>query len=76
MPVIKGEILVRDYGQEYLVTVREPLPTNGCPRMVVSKRTLLGWDNSSVPPMEAVRAKALAIAAINNMFFSVCQQGV
>lgn len=75
MPVIKEGILVTDYGQEYLVTVNEP-SLNGSPRMVVSKKTSIGWDTSSVTPMAAIRAKALAVMTINRLFSAICQQGV
>lgn len=70
MVAIDGGILVRDYGQEYLVTVKEPFDDHS-PRMVVSKKTSIGWDTSSVPPMAAIRAKALAILTINNMFSAI-----
>lgn len=67
----KAGILIESFGKEYLVTVNEPL-LDGSPMLIVSQRTKEGWDSSYVPPMDVLRAKALAINTISR-FHSALQ---
>lgn len=66
MTAMNGGVLVEDYGKEYLVRIKEPL-RDGSPTLIVSKKTAFGWDPKAVLPMEAIRAKALAITTLNRM---------
>lgn len=68
-------VLVEAYGREYLVSVREPF-LDGSPSLVVSLKTATGWDSSFIPPMDALRAKALAVSTITRFYSSICVQEV
>lgn len=69
----KPGVLVEAYGREYLVTVREPF-MDGSPSLVVSLKTSRGWDSSLIPPMDALRAKALAVSTISKFYSAICIQ--
>lgn len=66
-------VLVESYGREYLVTVKEPF-MDGSPSLVVSLKTAEGWDASFIPPIDALRAKALAVSTIANFYSAICNQ--
>lgn len=62
-----GSILIADYGNEYLVQLKEPSLV-GPPKLIVSKKTSTGWEYERITPMESLRVRALAIQTISDLF--------
>ena len=69
-----GSILVTDYGNEYRVHVQEPF-LGGTPKLIVSKKTTTGWEYERITPIETLRARALAIRTISDLFSKLSLAG-
>jgi len=62
-----GSILITDYGNEYLVQLQEPY-LGGAPKLIVGKKTSTGWEYDRITQIENLRARALAIRTISDLF--------